>query len=256
MSTYFGNWGSAHNLGNTHFKAGILTLGCPPESSGEALRKKVPSIHITQPGISIFKAPHVIPICTGMRLRITVLNQDINKQSKARCILNDFHNRFLETLWTNVLIVLPSWVNGYRSAFNRKMEIISAIQEVPAWWLPDLYINNCPDRCVYSGSSSSPTALGVPSSSNPRKAEQLHFLELLVEPMFSAPATLEVCIRSKRRLIKEKWEGIKTIPFLACPHFLLSYPEDSVFTCTSPRPPSAHKWIHIKQPGNWRAFFP
>lgn len=145
-----------------------------------------------------------------------------------------------------MLIVLPYWVNCYRSAFNCKMEIISVIQEVPEWWLPDLYINNCPDRCVYSGSSSLPTAFGVPSSSNPRRAEHLHFLELLMEPMFSAPAALEVCIRSERRFTKKKQEGIKTIPFLACPYFPLFYPEGSVFTRASPRPPSAHKWIHIK----------
>ena len=130
---YFRNSGSANDLGNTHFKSGILSLGCTPESSGEALRgKKTPSIQVNQPGINISKAPPVIPIRRGVRLRITALNQDRNNrvsQDTRQMII--FHNRFLKTVLINLPIVLPSWVNCYCSAFNPQMEIIRVIQAVP-----------------------------------------------------------------------------------------------------------------------------
>lgn len=87
------------------------------------------------------------------------------------------------------------------------MEIISTIQEVPDWWLPNLHGNQGPIQvcphwflfCLWS------FPLNLPSG-----RLWLHFLELQKEPVFSAPMTLKVCRRSKTRLMKEKQEGMKT----------------------------------------------
>lgn len=53
--------------------------------------------------------------------------------------------------------------------------------------------------------------LELPPKPTSRKAVLLHFLELhtALEPVFSALTALEVCSRSKTRLVKEKQEGMK-----------------------------------------------
>lgn len=121
-----------------------------------------------------------------------------------------FHSSFLETLLTHLLTVLPSWVNYHCSAFNHKVEIIGVIQEVPAWWLPGPQRNKCPRQVCLQWFLFPPNCLWSSPSPTPREAAQLHFPELHLKPMFSAPAALDVGSGAETRVMMEKPEGTKT----------------------------------------------
>ena len=133
-----------------------------------------------------------------------------------------FHNSFVETSLTHLLIVLPCWVNGYCSAFNHKTEIISVIQEVPAWWGPDPHRSRCHRQVCLQRFLFPPNCLWSSPSPTPREAARLHFLELHPEPLFSAEAGLN------RSLLVEKLEDTKTHFTSSLPSLPLSHPEGSV----------------------------